>query len=560
MAGTAAARGAGLGMVCVLLAGCTDQVTGPPLARCQGMIQPLALAVRAYVAIDPQPTEGCVIFPANTSGDSAEYLLVPQATTETPDLSGTFALTGGAPAAAAATTAALYQEPAMGPADQFHIELRELERTRSYPGLAALAAAERQGAALAAGLDTVGNRRTFKVLSNLSPTRVTYADVGAIARSVGQHIAIYVDSTAPASGLTTADLDAMRDVFDTQLYPADTAAFGRESDIDGNGRVLVVMTGVVNQLVTAAECNATGYVGGFFYGGDIDPSSAYLLNRGEVFYTMVADPDSTLSCAHSIPQVQRVIPVVLVHEFQHMISYNQHVLIRNQNPEVLWLNEALSHYAEERGGRSFLPVDSVSFCNFVRGDLYNAALYLADPGNHALVDTSGIGGLAERGAGWMFVRYLVDRFAAGTTLAAADAFTRSLDATSLTGTANVAQATGVPFSNLAEQWALANWVSDLPGFSAPAELSYQHWAFRTAYPHLSATCSASLPSSYPLVALSAAGPSVALSGAMESGSAGGYQLALQGPGDPSFTLLFSDATGAQLRQTVVPRLNILRIR
>jgi len=47
---------------------------------------------------------------------------------------------------------------------------------------------------------------------------------------------------------------------------------------------------------------------------------------------------------------------------------------------------------------------------------------------------------------------------------------------------------------------------------------------------------------------------------MASGSAGGYQRALQGPGDALFTLLFSDATGAQLRQTIVPRLNVLRIR
>ena len=39
-----------------------------------------------------------------------------------------------------------------------------------------------------------------------------------------------------------------------------------------------------------------------------------------------------------------------------------------------------------------------------------------------------------------------------------------------------------------------------------------------------------------------------------------YQRALQGPGAPAFTLLFSDATGAQLKSTVLPRLNVIRIR
>src|SRR2546425_9583032 len=35
------------------------------------------------------------------------------------------------------------------------------------------------------------------------------------------------------------------------------------------------------------------------------------------------------------------------HEFQHMISYNHHVLERRGDPEILWLNEALSHRSEE---------------------------------------------------------------------------------------------------------------------------------------------------------------------------------------------------------------------
>src|SRR2546427_8348057 len=44
-----------------------------------------------------------------------------------------------------------------------------------------------------------------------------------------------------------------------------------------------------------------------------------------------------------------------IHEFQHMISFGQHYLGRAGAPEVLWLNEGLSHYAEEMGGRKYLP-------------------------------------------------------------------------------------------------------------------------------------------------------------------------------------------------------------
>ena len=180
------------------------------------------------------------------------------------------------------------------------------------------------------------------------------------------------------------------------------------------------------------------------------------------------------------------------------------------------------------------------------------------------MDTSGIGGLAERGVGWLFVRYLADRFAQDTTLAAQNEVTRTLVPTKLTGTANVAHMTGAPFATTVGEWALANWVSDLPGFTAPKALKYEKWAFRSAYPVLKARCGTSLPSSFPssfpLVATAAAGPSINLAGTMVSGSGAAYQRALQGPGADPFNLLFSDATGGRLRSTVSPRLNVLRIR
>src|SRR5207244_5915694 len=77
--------------------------------------------------------------------------------------------------------------------------------------------------------------------SDLVPT------VRAVLMKIGRHIAIYVDSAAPQPGLTQSDLDGMRDVIDNRLYVVDTLAFGRESDIDANHVVLVLMTNRVNQ-------------------------------------------------------------------------------------------------------------------------------------------------------------------------------------------------------------------------------------------------------------------------------------------------------------------------
>src|SRR5207245_1111831 len=59
---------------------------------------------------------------------------------------------------------------------------------------------------------------------------------------------------------------------------------------------------------------------------------------------------------------------------------------------------------------------------------------------------------------------------------------------SLSGPQNVATQTGQVFERLVEGWALANWVSDLPGFATPPELQYKMWRFRTDYPLLRGRC------------------------------------------------------------------------
>ena len=257
--------------------------------------------------------------------------------------------------------------------------------------------------------------------------------------------------------------------------------------------------------------------------------------------------------------MKRLIPVTFVHEFQHMISFNQHVLVRGGTGELLWLNEALSHFAEELGGRSFLPGDNPSFTRFVIGNLFNAYQYLDSVGDHFLVPTEGIGSLPERGAAWLFMRYLADQHAADTSTAAVSAFTRSLVQTTLTGAANVAARTGDPFDLTATRWALANWVSDLPGFTAPPELQYTSWRFRTTYASLNVQRPTLFPKPFPLTPTTSAGNAVDLTGTLRAGS-GVYHLVSQAPSAPGFTLLFGTGSGGPLPANVVPRLNIIRVR
>jgi hypothetical protein len=534
--------------------GCSsDHVTTPPPTPCgTGVGTPIALGVGAYTVVDPATSSGCVQFAANASAsESTEYLVVAQSAAGTSGQTSPFRLQGGA----AVATAMVVAQP-LPPVTRsqvavaFDQTMRRMERTRGYPfvpvALRTTAAAPR---AVALAPPTVGSLRVFKVCGNLSCS--TIKNVAAKARVVGQHIAVYVDTLAPAAGLDSAQLDSLKQVFDTRLYPIDTTAFGGVSDIDSNSVVIVLMTGVVNALITRAQCHQGGFVAGFFFAGDLDPTFASQFNHGEVFYSVVADPDSTLSCAHSAAQVDNLTPVTFVHEFQHMISFVQHVLVRAGPTEEGWLDEGLSKYAEELAGRSYLPGNQQQFSDFVIGDVFDAYQYLNAPSAAPLLIPEDTGSLAEIGASWLFTRYLVDQF--GATLP------HQLHQTTLVGAANVAAQTGQPFTTLVTRWALSNWVSDLPGFSPPPELRDTSWHFRTTFAALHALDVTDFPLAYPLVPAAGAGSQISIGGTVRSGS-GSYVRVFQAPSGAGFSLHFTRDGSAALSAALVPRLDIIRIR
>ena len=537
-----------------LAAACSgDHVTTPVLAACAaGVGTPISLGVGAYTTVDPATDSGCVRFAANASTiDSTEYLVVAQSAAGTPGQTSPFHLQGGAATATAAALSAAAAPMARSQvAIDFDRHLRWMARNRSYPPVpAALRTAA--SAAITAAPPTVGTLRVFKVCGNLSCS--TIKNVAAKTRIVGAHIAIYVDTLAPPGGLDSTALDSLKQVFDARLFPLDTVAFGGVSDVDSNSVVIVLMTNVVNALVSKAQCQGAGgaFVAGFFFAGDLDPTFSSQFNHGEVFYSIVADPNGTLSCAHSVAELERGTPVTFVHELQHMISFVQHVLVRGGNTEEGWLDEGLSKYAEELAGRSYLPGNNPQFTNFVINDLFDAYEYLKAPSGSPLLIPEDTGSLAEIGASWLFTRYLVDRFGSGLPL--------KLHQTTLVGSANVAAQTGQPFTTLVTRWALANWVSDLPAFVSPTELQYSSWQFRTTFASLHAQDSTDFVRPYPLVPATGGGGAVSVSGTLTSGS-GAYVRVFQAPSGAAFSLHFTRDGTTALPAAMVPRLDIIRIR
>ncbi len=536
-------------------AGCTSKeaiTSHGPLPRCSAAASTVALAAGAYAAYDITADSGCAVFAANASTtDSAVYLVVVQSAGGPPGDAAAYQVGARLSAPPPVPELAVPAAPRRGSSVQRAFDAHQRQRARRAAPEAARAALRADlfpgGAAKVITPPDSGSLRTFSVCSNLTCT--TYKPATGRALFVGAHIALYVDTLAPSPGLSAANIDSLAMVFDQTVYPLDTAAFGRESDLDSNGVVIVLLTNLVNQLVTTAQCDS-GYVTGFFDAADLNPATSAQHNHGEVFYGLVPDPGGALSCPHLVEEVTGELPPTFAHEFEHMINYVQHVLVRGGSPEDDWLDEALAKYAEELTADQFLAAgDTAAWGIDIADEFYNVYLYFAAPERHFLLTTSDQS-LADVGAGWLFVRFLVDH--------AGPAITPKLVQTALTGTGNVAAQAGLPFATLVERWALADWVSDLPGFTAPAELHYTSYPLRQVFADLNAAYQNYFPPYYPLVPTVASPGTLDLSGSLGAGS-GIYLLVAQAPGAGADTL-HVNAGAAALPAALVPQFAVVRIR
>jgi hypothetical protein len=190
----------------------------------------------------------------------------------------------------------------------------------------------------------------------------------------------------------------------------------------------------------------------------------------------------------------------------------------------------MSHLAEELGGLHYdsAGVDTTA-ARFFRGDLFNASSWMQNPQNTAMVTETPPGTLAERGAEWLFLRYVLDQFGAAASSA--------LEQTSLTGAANVEAVTGTTFGTLLGRWALAVYLGDLPGFTPPPALAYTTWQFRTTFAQLHAQDAVDFPFAFPLRPDSGQGNNPFVSGTLGAGS-GAYLLSSQPAAGAGFQLLF----------------------
>ncbi|MDX1393393.1 MAG: hypothetical protein R3195_03340 [Gemmatimonadota bacterium] len=418
-----------------------------------------------------------------------------------------------------------------------HLELRarmdaEVRRVGGLGSLGAGTSSSRERAvarnmASAATIPGVGD--IVEIKSQVVPggglTCNSSATIEGVVKTVGDNFVI-VEDPAVAGHLTSQDYADLDTELDAYIAPIDNEYFGDPADLDGNERVIVFFTGEVNRL---NEPGSPGIIIGFFSPLDtIEASLCPSSNEAEIVWLIGPDPDGEIGVAIPTDLVKTISRGLVAHEYQHLLSDEARFVHGNgMFLEDLWLNEGLSHIAEEVSGlyrvgvgtRDALGFTEITpgqvgrpaFDDFHWGNLLNVGDYLEGPSD--VVSLAG-GAYPEnqaamRGWSYLFLRWLGDRFGPagpGGLLSGSDEFelfrelARGGDAHAI-GIENVVAAVNtvagesLTWDEVLEQYFAAPAVE---GTAAPDELQFSTWDYPRLYDELAANSVQGLSSGFPL--------------------------------------------------------------
>lgn len=295
----------------------------------------------------------------------------------------------------------------------------------------------------------VGTERTFFVPDFRSMQQYT---VSAVLRGVGNFCYVFVEDTEWNTRVTTATVQAIIRAFDAAvpmdpqrgIYLTLTEHFGAPPDIDGNGRIILL-------LLNIRDNDHTGqYTAGFFNSADQNRGVLrqpgfrgfpIRSNEAEILYIDTHPLNPNSETAHN----------VIAHEFQHIINW------RHDAKEATWVDEGCAEYASFLCGYSlqehvtaFEKTPSVSLTTWSeeRGDL-----------------------LAHYGAAFLWMLHLHEQYGGiGTLIKIVQN-----RGTSFTGITDALASKGIieTISDIFISWKIANYLSDYRAVSL--SLSPHRW-------------------------------------------------------------------------------------
>jgi hypothetical protein len=441
----------------------------------------------------------------SASAQTSDYLLVVANTSSSLDVQSSFVVKGdqfaddGGRSTALTPSNMVAIEDGQGNAQEIaDAHVRAFERSRLVPSRAVAASSGLSArnltvsAAVAVGdaiTIKVPNEKTSDLCKNFITTQGT-------VKAVSNRAIIVLDNQASQSAFTASDFSAIATEFDNIVYPTDSSYFGKPTDIDANGRVILYYTPEVNKLTPTGQAS---FIGGFFFAGDFfapnsTSSGCLQSNQGEIFYLLAPDPSGAFGSVRSTTNVRQGTRGTVAHEFQHMINAGNRILSGASAFESVWLDEGLAHTAEDAVGRvvrGFTDFQTLADADlFVSGnqtviDAYNAFFnqnlrrfnfWLARPDTSSPLSKHADENLSSRGAIWSLIRWTGDQYSGSNFRA----YTRKLAAGPDTGVKNFTAAVSQPIDTLLAGWMVANYADHLGLAGLPAKFNYVGYNMRSA--------------------------------------------------------------------------------
>lgn len=337
--------------------------------------------------------------------------------------------------------------------------------------------------------DTVKNVRVWTGL----PSCDSFDSIAVVVRAKGARGIWVEDVNNPANGYAPSDFDSLSNYLDNVIFDTDTSYFGDPGDIDGNARIVVVVTKRVNQR---------GGLLGFVVSCDFfSRASAATSNEGEFFYAIAPDPTGSLGFTYTRDDAFADAPFLIAHEFAHIIQFGRRIPAGGAFSR--WLFEGQATLAEE--------VNGFAVAGRAPGQNYGFAVAFNTPSStpinwheNAFVDLALYYGFETRstrfanaphectwialpsegnngpclfrgpyGVPWSLYRWASDHF--GPNFPGGErGLHKALIGNTAGGYANLASTVGVSIDTLLAQWAAMLYVDDrVPG--AAARLTLPSW-------------------------------------------------------------------------------------
>jgi hypothetical protein len=394
------------------------------------------------------------------------------------------------------------------PQQAFETKVRTFERQnlllRSKSGLIGAARFSLSRSVQAAAVPAVGDVLNLDVPDGGSNNLcASYFQTQAVVASVSRRAILAVDTLdgSPTLLFPQTVLDSITQEFDNNTFVTDSSYFGNPTDIDGNGRVILLFTGEVNKLTPASSTG--GFVGGFFFAGDYFPKtgpsgqSCAESNNAEIMYLLSPDPTGKYGNVRSASSVRQGTRGTIPHELEHMINAgNRYFNTAAAAFEDNWLDESLAHIAEEAVGRvsrGFTDLQTLTFQDMLPAgnqaarDDFNAfffqnfarlSYWMARPDTSSGISSNSDANLSSSGADWAIGRYAADNYSNGDVRA----FTRKLAAGPDNGVKNFTTVAGASLDTLMAGWLVSMYADHfgIPGLNA--KYQYRSYNFRNIMP------------------------------------------------------------------------------